>query len=71
MFLHNIEENLMLMFYKNKLNKNKKLLIITMQNITHLFHGIVKTTITKLIHIKLISNKYRCKPKNNIYLKKY
>ena len=41
-----------------------------MQNITHLFYKIVKTTITKLIHIKLINNKYKHKPKNDVNLNK-
>ena len=41
-----------------------------MQNITHSFHGIVKTTIIKLIHIKLIDNEYKYKSKNNVNSKK-
>ena len=37
---------------------------------THLFHGIVKMTIAKWIHIKLINNKYKYKSKNDVNLKK-
>ena len=37
---------------------------------THLFHGIAKTTITKLICIKLIDNMCKHKPKNDVNLKK-
>ena len=35
-----------------------------------MFHGIAKIIITELIYIKLINNKYKCKPKNIINLKK-
>ena len=41
-----------------------------MQNMIDLFHGIIKITIAKLICIKLINNKYKCKLKNNLNLKK-
>ena len=58
------------MFYKNKLNKNEQLLIAIMQNMTHLFYEIVKTTITKLICIKLINSRYKHKSKDNVNLKK-
>ena len=58
------------MSYKNKLNKSELLLIIIILNMTHLFHGIIKTIITKLICIKSTNNKYECGLRNNINPKK-
>ena len=37
---------------------------------THLFHGIVRIIIAKLIHTKLINNEYKYKLKNNVNLEK-
>ena len=37
---------------------------------TRLFHWIVKIIIVKLIHTKLIDNRYACESKNNVDLKK-
>ena len=37
---------------------------------THLFHGIAKIIIIKLIYIELTSSKHSCKSKNIINLKK-
>ena len=41
-----------------------------MQNIIYLFHKITKIKIAKLICIKLIDIKYKCRSKNVIDLKK-
>ena len=42
-----------------------------MQKMTYLFHEIAKIIIAKLIYIKLINNKHKCKLKNIINLKKF
>ena len=42
-----------------------------MQNMTFSFHGIAKTIIAKLVYIKLINNKYKCKLTNIINLKRH
>ena len=43
-------------------------MIAITQNMTHLFHGIVKIKIAKLIYINLINDKYGYKLKNIISL---